>query len=115
MTVGMELSPGKAFSAAPSMPTSAAMPQSTNTPAVPTTSTAVPRKAPTFYFKSMGQGCSRHSQQGSEEDAGVVVGVVEETRACALEKVEEIPILSRAEENGVPDIGNLFHHGYLDT
>lgn len=50
----------------------------------------------------MGQGSTRRSRQGGEEDTGLVVSVVEETRMAMAEEVEEIPRISRLEEDEVP-------------
>lgn len=92
----------KAFSAATPIPTYAASPPTTDTPVVPATSPAVPQKPPAFSLESLGHGSSRRSRQGGEEDAGLVAGVVEETRTTVVEEVEEIPRLSQLEEDEVP-------------
>ncbi|KAF8691376.1 hypothetical protein HU200_040508 [Digitaria exilis] len=60
---------------------------------------------------------NRWARGGDEEDAGVMVGVVEEVGATMTEVVEEIPRVLRSqlpEDEVPPPIGNQFRLGFVD-
>lgn len=91
------------------------MPHIYKTPAASATLPTTPQRPLSFSRELLVQGTSRRATQVDDDDVGLVVGVVEETRTAAVDEVEEIPRTPWSEEYEVPLVRVKFRIGCIDA